>query len=219
MTASRTRSPLRSGARRAGVAALVLGAVLGLSACDPKETGSAAVVQGTRITEQTVQQQAASILDVFRSTQTAQPDNSTLLTSLVSRDVLNVIVGMAAQKAGITIQQGQIDALIAANGGRAKLAHDAAVADNAWVPPADIDQLARTYLIQQALANKLAPSADQTDQSTVVGEYLVAYAKSVPVSVSPRYGTWDPTKLAVVPVSNDLSVPAVSSATPSPAAS
>ena len=197
------------------LAAVLAVPVLGLSACDPREAGSAAVVDGTRITEAQINGQAQSVLDVFRSTSAPLPVTTDLLTSLVNRNVVDLVVAEAAVREGITVSQGQIDTLIDANGGRAKLAHDAAVQANVWVPPTAIDTLARTYLIQQALATKLDPGGDATAQSNAVGTFLVKVADEMSIAVSPRYGTWDAAKLSVTAGSDDLARPAVPTAAPS----
>ena len=74
-----------------------------------------------------------------------------------------------------------------------------------------------TSLIQVALGNKLAPGGDATAIDAAVTGYKAKLAKELGVSVSPRYGAWDPKTLQISGNLDDLSVPAAGepSATPS----
>ena len=85
-----------------------------------------------------------------------------------------------------------------------------ATADQQWVPASGVDDAARVFLIQQALAEKLAPGKSTTEQATVLQKYFADLSKEIGVSVSPRYGSWDAAKVAVVAPLNDLSSPAAS---------
>jgi hypothetical protein len=213
VTASRTT-------RGAAGLALLACAVVGLSACNPKEAGSAAVVGGVRATETGVNHDAALVLGVFKVEGTAPPANQTLLRTIVDRDVDNVIVAEAALREHIVVTQGEVDKLINDNGGRVKLSADFATRDGLWLPPGQLDELARSSLIQLSLGNKLAPGGTAAAVDAAVTEYKIKLAAEMGVAVSPRYGQWSHLQLQITGDLNDLSKPAagVPAATPSPSA-
>jgi hypothetical protein len=202
-------------ARVALAALLAAAAVLGLSACDPKEAGSAAVVGGVRITETSINHDAQGVLAAFTAAGSTAPSSQTLLRTLVDRAIDNVLVDAAARQEHITVTQGDIDKLIDANGGKAKLTADFATRDGLWLPPGQLDELARSSLIQLALGNKLAPGGDSTAIDTAVTLYKARLATKLGVSVSPRYGAWSRTSLQITGPLDDLARPAV----PTPLAS
>jgi hypothetical protein len=216
VTASRTAHRPR---RAATVVVAALGAValtVGLSACDAKEAGSAAVVGGVRITETSINHDATAVLAAFAHAGTEPPSNTTLLRTLVDRAIDNVLVDAAGKQVKITITQGEIDKLISDNGGRAKLTADFATRDGLWLPPGQIDELARSSLIQLALGTHLAPSGDATAVDAAVTKFKTTLATELGVTVSPRYGTWSRTTLQITGNLDDLSQPVGGEPSPTP---
>ncbi len=216
MTASRPAHRPRRAAAVVMAATGALALVATLSACDPKEAGSAAVVGGARITETQINHEAASVLAAFAKAGTQAPSSATLLRTLVDRAIDSEVVEAAAKQEKLTITQGEIDKLIADNGGRAKLTDDFATRDGLWLPPGQIDDLARSSLIQLALGNKLAPGGDATAVDAAVTKYKTKLARELGVTVSPRYGTWSPTSLEISGSADDLSVPVGGEPSPTP---
>jgi hypothetical protein len=209
VTASRTT-------RRAAGLALLACAVVGLSACNPKEAGSAAVVGGVRVTEGGVNHDASLVLGVYKLQGTPPPATNTLLRTLVDRDVDNVIVAAAAVREHIVVTQGEIDKLIDDNGGRVKLSADFATRDGLWLPPGQIDELARSSLIQLALGARLAPGGAAAAVDSAVTQYKIKLAAEMGVAVSPRYGQWSHLQLQITGNLDDLSQPAGGEPVPTP---
>jgi hypothetical protein len=218
VTASRTAHRPRRAAAAVMAAVGALALVVTLSACDPKEAGSAAVVGGARITETQINHDAALVLAAFAKAGTEAPSNATLLRTLVDRAIDDEIVEAAGKAEKITITQGEIDKLISDNGGRAKLTEDFATRDGLWLPPGQIDDLARSSLIQLALGNKLVPGGDATAVDAAVTKYKAKLAGELGVTVSPRYGSWSRTALEITGNLDDLSVPAAGEPAPTPSA-
>lgn len=205
------------GQRRVAAAVMLAVAVLGLSACDPKQAGSAAVVGGVRITETSVNADAQAVLAAFHGSGTAPPNNQTLLRTLVDRAIDNELVEAAAKQAGIIVTQGEIDKLISDNGGRVQLSAAFATRDGLWLPPGQIDELARTSLIQLSLGNKLVPGGAAAAVDAAVQLYKARLAAKLGVSVSARYGSWSRITLQITGNLDDLSQPAANaSASASP---
>ncbi len=216
--------------RRRGLALVPLAAVavLILSACDAKEAGAAAVVGSSRISESQVNANAQAVVDELTRTKAAVPSTDTLLKAQVEFLVDAELVQQAAAKKGISISQGQVDALIERSGGRKTLEQQFVGQQDLWLPPGQLDTLAREFLTQQALGINLAPGKTSDEQGQAATAYVTEVAKQVGVNVSPRYGVWDSSTLQISGVANDLSVPSTlvggsaspsPSPTPSPAAS
>ncbi len=210
------RSTSRSGRflRRAAAAVAFVTVALTVSACDPREAGSAALVGGYRVTETTVQNQAKQVIAGIQRLGGQAPDNGALLTALVNRLVRERLFERAGAKENVVVTQGQVDALIEKSGGRKALEDKFLQNSGSWTPASSLDEQARVFLIQTALAEKLAPN-DTAGQAAAVAKYLVDLATAEGVQIAPRYGTWDPATIGVGPVSDDLSRPAI----PTPAAS
>jgi SurA N-terminal domain len=187
------------------LAAMLVGA---LAACDPRQTGSAAVVGGYRITETAVNSYAENVIDELQKAGAAQPDANTLYRTLISQLIEFRLIDVASEREGIHITQGQIDQLIAQSGGREQVTQQLLEQQNLWLPPELLDELARTVLAQQAIAMKLDPTGTTTSQSTALDAYRLDLAKELGVQVSPRYGAWDASNLTLINGPNDLSTPA-----------
>lgn len=191
--------------------------VLALTACDPRQAGSAAVISKTRVTESQVDADAKAVIAQLEKDGAQVPSTDQLLKAQVEFRVDARLVEIAAQRQGIRITQGQVDELIATSGGRAALEKQLAAQQNLWLPPGQLDALAREFLAQQQLGPRLAPGKTTDEQTQAVNDYITGLAQEVGVAVSPRYGTFDPKTLQIGSQPDDLSVPAGgASAAPSP---
>jgi len=212
----RSRAPrLRRRLATGSVAVVMTVGMLTLSACDPRQTGSAAVVGGYRITESQIDNYAQTVQQDLQQAGAQQPDTNTLLRSLVSQLVNYRIIEVAAEREGIHVTQGQIDQLIASSGGRAQVTKQLLETQGLWLPPQLLDELARVVTTQAALAAKLDPTGTSQTQATALNAYRLKLAKELGVQVSPRYGAWDTSNLTMIGGPNDLSVPAPNSSQPS----
>ncbi len=195
---------------------LVLG-VLALTACDPRQAGSAAVVGKTRVTETQVNADAQSVIAQLDKDGGQVPSTDELLKAQVEFRIDARLVEIAAQREGIVITQGQIDDLIATSGGRAALEKQLAAQQDLWLPPGQLDALAREFLTQQRLGPHLAPGKTADEQTQAVNDYITRLADEVGVALSPRYGTFDPKTLQIGALPDDLSIPAGSTGAPASA--
>ena len=219
-TVSGRRRTRRGGRRLLALVPLAAVLVVVLTACDPLQAGAAAIVDRTRISENQVDKDAQAVLAELNRDGATAPSTSQLLNAQVEFRVDAELVAIAARREGIVVTQGQIDQLIATSGGRAALQKQLAAQQNLWLPPDQLDALAREFLQQQALGPRLAPGKTTDQQTQAVNDYITNLAHEVGVQVSPRYGVFDTKTLQIGLGPNDLSVPAGSTdATSSPAAS
>ena len=204
MTSKRT-ARLRS--KAAVTAGLVLAGLV-LAACGGAvAAGSAAVLGDERIPTSEVADQVAQI-NTARGLP-ADAANAATTTSVIQRLVITNLVEQAAQRLDVTVSDGAVDAellaLEANAGGREAL--DAALLQSDIPPSAASDQV-RVSLLVREMGVVLDPSGDPQTQNSAVFEYVVALSEELDVSISPRFGTWEPTQLALGPLPDDLSTPA-----------
>jgi hypothetical protein len=200
---------------RVGVGVVGLAAVAGLTACDPREAGSAAVVGTTRITENSVNADAQTVVRLIGKSGGTPPATDALLRAQVEFRVDDQLVKDAAKEQGVVVTKGQVDALIEQNGGRATLEQQFLKQEDLWLAPSQLDAVASRFLAQQAIQAKLAPGADTTAAGQAFAAYVVDLSKRLGVRVSPRFGVWDSDHLQIAWPDDDLSKPA----TPVPSAS
>jgi len=198
-------------------AAAATALVVVLAACDPTETGTAALVGGFRISETDVQGDARSVLETVERLKGQPPDGQALLRSLLQRRIVNRLVQVEAARVGVEVTQGDVDRLLAESGGRDQLAERFAQAEGQWAPASAVDDAARSFLLQQRIASSLAAGAGQEEQGQALQQALAALAQEIGVTVSPRFGTWNAQTFELSTV-EDLSRPA-GSPSPSPSAS
>lgn len=193
-------------ARHLTLLAAALGlAGVALTACGPMEPGAAAVVGGTRITEEQVAADVAQILQAQdRPADTADAD---LTSTTVSRLVTMELVRQAAAQAGITITQGDIDTMLAAylqQAGSQEKLDQIFIGQN--IAPSQITDIVVLNLRAQALGQALLPDGDAQAQGAEVFAQIGAFSTEIGTTVSPRYGSWDPANLDIGPVLDPLAV-------------
>lgn len=195
--------------RRTAGALGVLGALTAatlLAGCGVDLAGSAAVVGDQRVTET---QLADAVSQVRAEAGPAAFDPAKASHENVTRLTRQLLVGDAVAREGIVVTPSQVDALLAAtaqsSGGHDKLA--AALLAQDSVPASAVPAYALTFLQQQELGKKLAPTTADGGQQAV-GAYLSKLSAELDVQISPRYGTWDLTTLGLGAPPTDLAAPA-----------
>lgn len=168
--------------------------------------GSAAVVGDTRITTAAVADQVEQI-NTARGLPVDTVD-ATLTQSTVQRLIITDLVDQAAQRLGAEVTDGAIDAEINAlelrAGSRAEL--DQLLLESN-IPPSGLESQIRTTLLVQRMGVILDPQADPQTQNQLVYDYVVALSEELDVSVSPRFGVWNPIDLNLGAPPADLAIP------------
>ena len=176
-----------------------------LTGCGASTSGAAAVFGDTRISEQTL---TSTVQEVLVAQQKSPNTSDAALTSAVlGRLVTSELVDQLAAEAGVTVTQGAIDSTL--QGYVQQAGGEAAVQDillQRNVAPSQIEAFVRTNVLAQLLGQALAPQAGIEGQSDAVVAAIIETSLVVGTEVSPRFGTWEPTKLTIGPVPNDLSV-------------
>lgn len=193
---------------RAGLTAALAVAGLALAACGGAvAAGSAAVLGDERIPTSELSGQLAEI-NTARGLP-ADAANATATSSILQRLVITNLVDQAAQRLGVSVSDGAVDAellALEANAGGREALDDALIQSD--IPPSQAVAQVRLSLLVREMGIVLNPDGDPQTQNTAVFEYVVALSEELDVTISPRFGTWEPSQLALGPLPDDLSTPA-----------
>ena len=180
--------------RSLATAAVALLATVSLAACGPDQLGSAAVIDGTTISADTLQSSARAYLAIVPNGDRAQVQQHILEEMIYSRIIANaakkndvhVSTGAVAKQLEVFFKQTKDRrGVVAALGGQQP---------PVIVPPGYVDQWVRDQLLYHKLVVKLAGGGDSTTaQASARGSNaLASAAKSMKIEVNPRYGAWNP---------------------------
>jgi SurA N-terminal domain len=174
------------------VAALL--ATVSLAACSPDQLGSAAIVDGTTISADSLQSHARAYLAIVPNA-----DRATVQQHILEEMIFSSIIKKAADANDVHVSQGAVAKQLAVfykqtKNRRGLVAALAAEQSPVIVPPGYVDSWLHDQLLYHKLVVKLAGGGDATtaEASTRGSNALSAAAKSMKVVVNPRYGTWDP---------------------------
>lgn len=195
--------------RALGSVSAVAAAAAVLAACSGGTAGAAATVGDTVITETQVQADTAEVVAIAQAVGT-QVNTASVAREQVRRLVTAELVSVQADRKGISVTQGEIDAAIdqvaaTTPGGRDALVQQLAAQNG--VPPSAFNSFVETFLLQQKLIVETGIASQQEAQQQVLKD-LAALSDELGVEVSPRYGAWDASQLRVGAPPLDLSSPA-----------
>jgi hypothetical protein len=191
-----TVRPMRGGRRfRVALAVSAIG-VLVLSGCATQKAGSAAVAGDERLT----QAQLADLFDeldgLYDANAEAQrlPDDQ-LTLSVLSWWINEQLFGAVADEEGLSATQAQIDEVLGADQEQRD-----AISLGSGIPPSQLDAAAEVFVLSSALTESLAePGATPEETDAALVALLQQTADDLGISVSPRFGTWNPETVSVEP--------------------
>lgn len=172
-----------------------------LSGCTPT-VGTAAVVDGEKISVNTVQESVSQLITQRRATGFSDPGdiaNGTQAQDQLRFHIISIVLAKAAAKNGITLTPAEVDdyrnSVIAQVGSEANLI--AALTQNT-IAGKDFEMYLKDVLYQQRLGEKLVPGnatdpAVASARSSAVNKEMLTLLSSFKITVNPRYGIFDPT--------------------------
>lgn len=188
----------RPSRRTAVVGVVACLAVLGLTGCSGDRLGAAAVIDGTAVTTEELQQSTRAYLDVV-------PDGDTgdAQLAILQRKVVSAVIDSVARDQGVRVREGRVaqerDDLLRSVGGRKGLVRALAQSQNPTVlPPSEIDRWVKDRLLFNEIAAEICgceldPTAEETQQAlSAANDALRKRSASMDIEISPRYGEWDP---------------------------
>lgn len=203
------------------IAAALAGAAL--TACGPVKTGAAALVGNDRITisklNATVDEWSKELPKYPAAQQIAQQaqaqgEQVPFDPSSPQRSALYQLVNMrvweeVARADGVSTNGGQVDAIIAQNGGMATI--DANVVAQGLPTKYSRDYVASVVLRQELMRKYgVTTATDQQSQQRALQQVAGSYQRAgrrLKLEVNPRYGSFDFQRMALGPVCPTLSKP------------
>jgi peptidyl-prolyl cis-trans isomerase SurA len=174
------------------IAVAVAVASAALSACGPVEAGTAAIVGKERITSSDLDADVREFRKDLAANKMAE-EQLNLSFSVPQMILLNVANARQyaefARQKGVTVSDGEIDAIVTAQGGQAKI--DQALLGSG-IPLSEGRAAIRGLIIRQKLMAQLGAGSDQQSQQTALLKLTQEVEAAVPVRYSPRYGKFDP---------------------------
>lgn len=193
--------------RRVAAAVVAVLAIVSLAACSPDRLGAAAIVDGDVIATDDLQ--AAT-----RSYEAIVPggDTAGVQVAILQRLVLSRIIDKVAAGAGVHVGSGAVarqrDKILQSTKGRKGLVKALAQQQNPVVlAPQYIDRWVRDQLLYTKVITKLAGAEGSSSPTAATrgNKALVKAAKSMDITINPRYGSWNPSKGIEAQLSGGLS--------------
>ncbi|MFI0351489.1 hypothetical protein [Actinomadura sp. 9N407] len=209
---------------KAAAAALVAAVALAGCGGGPLKMGAAALVGDDRIAVSTLDTAVTDWQREFRADPVAnqlrsdprmqdQRNGSEPLTESDLRDALDMLVYFrigdeVARRNGVTVSQGQIDQIVAAleqRGGADSLVR------SRGLPARHARDLAKVIGVETLVAQKYGASPDPRAAEQNAGaqrqtaRQFVETAEGMKIRVNPRFGSFEPAKIAITPVKYTLS--------------
>lgn len=207
--------------RSTGAGITLAVAALALTACGQPQAGAALTWDGGRITEAQVAQESDQLAEDLApiveagnqqapGEQLAMPENAALTSVTLNRLATNELVSLAAESAGVTVTEGQVDqeleTLRAQYSGDAGLAAQAA---SAGIPANGIRAYVRRQLELTGVAQAIGATPGADGQfPPELAQYLAEVSIDSEFTANPRFGVWVPQQIAVEPDPDALSRPA-----------
>ena len=175
-----------------------------LTGCSTKNNSGTAVVVNGKVT--TTKQVSAQVDEIRTEIQQLPvgslqniPSVVMLTRMIVDRDITTQLVYIALARKGITVSDEEVQTFadgIFAQYGKEKILTQ--IMGSNGVSSSQVNNFMRLVYSENVLAKALAPQMSQVGQTQALLEYVGGISKEVGVTVSPRFGRWDPSQLQVI---------------------
>ncbi len=181
---------------RKAVALISIAAVAVLTGCS--NVNAAATVGGKVISVETVQNSLNSIMKMRATMDTSAmnlPTGADLNRSILTVYVSAEVIAQAAAKKKITVTDAEVKKFQ-----KEQLASigDTATLNKALVQNALATEDLYTYFQRSLYVQKLTKAMSTSADATAATQFILDYAKTLKVSVNPRYGAWNAEQVSVV---------------------
>lgn len=167
---------------------VVLLVTIALAGCSTQKAGGAAIVGDSRLTETQVSDWIEELNELYDSNPDIQrPPNDQLSLAVVSWWLNEQVTKELAAREDITATPADVNQLVGSDEAqRTQLSGQNAI------PPSQLEAAAEYVVLRQALGRALEPSGSNQQADSAYLEELRKVAADVGVSVSPRFGDWNP---------------------------
>lgn len=209
----RPGAPARRRVRRGAALAAAVPLAL-LTGCSGVQSGSAALVGTDAISESSLQSRVQSFLDSLPSAQqaTARGNLATIQASVLNEMVIESVAGEVADTVGVAVTPAQLSTAVdsTVTGAGAALDSDLAQYNLTRATLPGVVQVSLQYVL---IGERLGGSTLTQQQAGARGaQYVAAASRQLPVTVSPRYGTWNDASLTLAGGPQSISTPAPTAA-------
>ncbi|MFD7865439.1 SurA N-terminal domain-containing protein [Streptomyces sp. NPDC057682] len=179
------------------VSAALLAAAPVLTACGSQaHPGAAAVVGGDRITVATVQGQVADVRKAQGESKQAEQitdQSGQLARAKLHGLILDRILDKASADAGVTVTRAEVQQMRASAAAQYQGEDGlrAAVLQERWIAPDQIDAFLREQIQLTKLGQSLGADPTTPEGTKILGEALSEASKALKVDINPRFGTWN----------------------------
>jgi len=197
-----------SSTRLRRTAVVVAFAALALTGCSASQAGAASIVGGQTVTDSQVAELANEVQAQLSTISGVTYDEKAATVASLTSQTRHLILDAVAEKEGITVTQGEVDAFVQNivdtqfSGKREALVQNLVSQSN--VPESQVSRAARDQLIYNALIAKVASGATTDEaKAKAFSDYMKTFTAEIGVQVAARFGTWN--VFALGPVPDDLS--------------
>lgn len=188
-------------------------ATLLLAGCGSTQAGAAAVVDGKAISSS----QVGDLVNEVRVEIEALPKGAVaqvpavvdLNAMVINRLILDEVVELAAAVTGVTASPADVvefrDSIFAQYGKEKILAQ---IASQNGVSSTAVNEFFRAVLIERRMGQVLVPNGTSDEQTQAMVLLLTETSRAMNISISPRFGEWNPNNLQLAAGDNLLSLAA-----------
>jgi hypothetical protein len=187
------------------VVALLAGGLL--TACNPDQVGSAAIVDGKSISSDSLQHATRDYLKAVGNT-----DDTQAQRRILERMVFSLVVRRAAKDLGVGVSTGTVarqrDQVVKSVGSKVGVVRALAQQQTPTaIAPSQLDSWVRDRLLTNKILATVDPGGDPTSAvaQSKASAAIVKAARSMDITMNPRYGTFSPTRGVQPLISGGLS--------------
>jgi hypothetical protein len=185
--------------------AVILGLVAMLiSACGASEAGSAASISGVKISEAVLADALVDLSNEVSAIELGISDTQ-LTLEVLNRLVIGELIRQVGQEAQVTVSETEVTAersrIVKDFGSEAALIQAGL---KQAIAPSLLNNVFEISLYVSKIGKKLEPAGTEAEQTAAFESFLFSFIETADIQVSPRYGSWDSTRAAVVAPENPL---------------
>lgn len=193
-------------------------AIAMLTSCTSRQAGAAVIIDGTATSAATVGDRVnavrAEIESLPAGSVSSVPAVVDLNAMIVNQILLDAVLSKAVAKNGVSVTDADVanfrDSVFKQYGKDAIVVQ---LATQNGVSTAALDGFMRAVLLERKLGMALDPAGTSDSQTSALVKELTAVSGTMGITVSPRFGQWNPNKLQLDAGDNILSLAATAKVT------
>jgi len=184
--------------------ALVVVIALLLSGCGASNSGNAARVAGTNISESALSAAVQDLASQVTASELGMSD-AELTIEVLNRLVITELIRKLGAEAGVTVTSSDVAAersRVLAEFESVQAMEEAGLQQA--IAPSLLNSVFEISLFVNGIGEKLEPTGDAAAQQSAFESFLFAFVDSAVIEVSPKYGQWNAASASVIATTNPL---------------